>query len=74
MPWLADLVESSEGSLSVLPAQCLCEFLLMKDGQWKKERKDGSSLDKKVATLSIFFFWGGKAKISKSVVYCSTKH
>ena len=28
MPWLADLVESSEGSLSILPVQCLCEFLL----------------------------------------------
>lgn len=28
MPWLADLVESSEGSLNVLPVQCLCEFLL----------------------------------------------
>jgi len=30
MPWLADLVESSEGSLNSLPLQCLCEFLLMK--------------------------------------------
>ena len=28
MPWLADLVESSEGSFDVLPVQCLCEFLL----------------------------------------------
>ncbi|XP_063286495.1 integrator complex subunit 1 [Pelobates fuscus] len=28
MPWLADLVQSSEGSLDVLPVQCLCEFLL----------------------------------------------
>ncbi|CAG5115061.1 unnamed protein product, partial [Candidula unifasciata] len=28
MPWLAELVESSEGSLDVLPVQCLCEFLL----------------------------------------------
>ena len=28
MPWLADLVESNEGSLAVLPVQCLCEFLL----------------------------------------------
>ena len=28
MPWLADLVESSEGSFNVLPVQCLCEFLL----------------------------------------------
>jgi len=29
MPWLAELVQSSEGSLDVLPVQCLCEFLLM---------------------------------------------
>uniref|UniRef100_UPI00358F4073 integrator complex subunit 1 n=1 Tax=Myxine glutinosa TaxID=7769 RepID=UPI00358F4073 len=28
MPWLADLVEASEGSLDILPVQCLCEFLL----------------------------------------------
>ncbi len=28
MPWLADLVESSDGSFNLLPVQCLCEFLL----------------------------------------------
>ncbi|KAL8588066.1 hypothetical protein ACOMHN_012104 [Nucella lapillus] len=28
MSWLAELVEASEGSLAVLPVQCLCEFLL----------------------------------------------
>lgn len=28
MPWLAELVEASEGSLDMLPVQCLCEFLL----------------------------------------------
>ena len=28
MPWLADLVDSNEGSLDMLPVQCLCEFLL----------------------------------------------
>ena len=33
MPWLADLVESSEGSLGVLPVQCLCEFLLSCQGE-----------------------------------------
>lgn len=27
-PWLAELVESNEGSWNVLPVQCLCEFLL----------------------------------------------
>lgn len=41
MPWLADLVQSSEGSLNALPLQCLCEFLLMKhntDGHQSKLR------------------------------------
>ncbi|XP_064459431.1 integrator complex subunit 1-like [Ornithodoros turicata] len=28
MPWLAELVESCEGSFDHLPVQCLCEFLL----------------------------------------------
>ncbi|XP_054737283.1 integrator complex subunit 1 isoform X1 [Anastrepha obliqua] len=28
MPWLSDLVQSSEGDFSHLPVQCLCEFLL----------------------------------------------
>ncbi|XP_076057704.1 integrator complex subunit 1 [Oratosquilla oratoria] len=32
MPWLAELVESSEGAFSVLPVQCLCEFLLSESG------------------------------------------
>lgn len=33
MPWLADLVQNCEGSLSQLPVQCLCEFLLSAGGQ-----------------------------------------
>lgn len=33
MPWLADLVQNSEGSLSQLPVQCLCEFLLSTNTQ-----------------------------------------
>ncbi|KAG7214008.1 hypothetical protein KM043_001378 [Ampulex compressa] len=33
MPWLADLVQNSEGSLSQLPVQCLCEFLLSTNSQ-----------------------------------------
>ncbi|XP_014230547.1 integrator complex subunit 1 [Trichogramma pretiosum] len=28
MPWLAELVQNNEGSLSQLPVQCLCEYLL----------------------------------------------
>lgn len=45
IPWLSDLVESSEGSLEVLPVQCLCEFLLMgsRDSIKKDESKDKSS-------------------------------
>ncbi|KAJ1532280.1 hypothetical protein ONE63_000894 [Megalurothrips usitatus] len=40
MPWLADLVESSEGALSHLPVQCLCEFLLSStvDKQHKQQQ------------------------------------
>ena len=53
MPWLADLVESSEGSFSVLPVQCLCEFLLNdafcqqsedEPGKGGKKRKAGELL------------------------------
>ena len=41
MPWLAELVQSSEGSLDVLPVQCLCEFLLMeKTGDHDKDDDD----------------------------------
>ena len=41
MPWLAELVHSSEGSLDVLPVQCLCEFLLMeKTGDSDKDDDD----------------------------------
>ena len=29
MPWLASLVDGSEESMTMLPVQCLCEFLLM---------------------------------------------
>jgi len=44
MPWLAELVQSSEGSLDVLPVQCLCEFLLLeKTGESGKEDGEGSS-------------------------------
>ncbi|XP_031573151.1 integrator complex subunit 1-like [Actinia tenebrosa] len=43
MPWLAELVQSSEGSLDVLPVQCLCEFLLM-------EQPAADNLDQPVST------------------------
>uniref|UniRef100_A0A182NU73 Uncharacterized protein n=1 Tax=Anopheles dirus TaxID=7168 RepID=A0A182NU73_9DIPT len=32
MPWLADLVQNSEGDFNHLPVQCLCEFLLANAG------------------------------------------
>lgn len=28
MPWLAELVQTSEGAFAHLPIQCLCEYLL----------------------------------------------
>ncbi|XP_078691976.1 integrator complex subunit 1-like [Branchiostoma floridae x Branchiostoma belcheri] len=40
MPWLAELVESSEGSMEVLPVQCLCEFLLHDIGEEAAEQED----------------------------------
>ncbi len=40
MPWLADLVESSDSSLDVLPVQCLCEFLLHESLEGSTEEED----------------------------------
>lgn len=40
MPWLAELVESNEGSLDVLPVQCLCEFLLHDPQDGNKDDED----------------------------------
>ncbi|XP_067009610.2 integrator complex subunit 1 [Anabrus simplex] len=39
MPWLADLVENSEGALSHLPVQCLCEFLLSSSSLVQPEKQ-----------------------------------
>ncbi|NXC33659.1 INT1 protein, partial [Campylorhamphus procurvoides] len=50
MPWLADLVQSSEGSLDVLPVQCLCEFLLhdaADESTSGEEEEDGESKDQR---------------------------
>ncbi|XP_027623842.1 integrator complex subunit 1 isoform X2 [Tupaia chinensis] len=50
MPWLADLVQSSEGSLDVLPVQCLCEFLLhdaADDATSGEEEDEGESREQK---------------------------
>ena len=53
MPWLADLVQSSESSLSVLPSQCLCEFLLMKDEKAKPMKIPHAVHETKVYFLFI---------------------
>ncbi|XP_029433335.1 integrator complex subunit 1 [Rhinatrema bivittatum] len=49
MPWLADLVQSSEGSLDVLPVQCLCEFLLhdAAESTSGEEDEEGESKEKR---------------------------
>ncbi|XP_020830897.1 integrator complex subunit 1 isoform X2 [Phascolarctos cinereus] len=50
MPWLADLVQSSEGSLDVLPVQCLCEFLLhdaADDATSGEEEEEGESKEQR---------------------------
>ncbi|XP_054429276.1 integrator complex subunit 1 [Pteronotus mesoamericanus] len=48
MPWLADLVQASEGSLDVLPVQCLCEFLLHDAAaEEEEEEEDGGSKEQK---------------------------
>ncbi|XP_049307137.1 integrator complex subunit 1 isoform X1 [Bactrocera dorsalis] len=42
MPWLSDLVQSSEGDFSHLPVQCLCEFLLFNTNAITEENnRDG---------------------------------
>ncbi|XP_063229314.1 integrator complex subunit 1 isoform X2 [Bacillus rossius redtenbacheri] len=46
MPWLADLVENSEGDFSHLPVQCLCEFLLSSSEKQNKHPQLLSHLQK----------------------------
>ncbi|XP_063961921.1 integrator complex subunit 1-like [Lytechinus pictus] len=41
MPWLAELVNSAEGSLDVLPVQCLCEFLINQEADKDSGGSDG---------------------------------
>lgn len=38
MPWLADLVQNSEGDFNHLPVQCLCEFLLSNSSSMDNHR------------------------------------
>lgn len=56
MPWLADLVQSSEGSLDVLPVQCLCEFLLhdaADDATSGEEEEEGESKEQKAKKRQV---------------------
>lgn len=70
MPWLADLVQSSEGSLDVLPVQCLCEFLLHdaaddassvddeEEGESKEQRAKKRQVRLRIdCTLLVLFFY-----------------
>lgn len=60
MPWLADLVQSSEGSLDVLPVQCLCEFLLhdaADDGLLIDDDDEGGSKEQKAKKRQVQVFF-----------------
>ena len=61
MPWLADLVQSSEGSLDVLPVQCLCEFLLHDAADEPAsggEEEEGESKEQKARKRQVSAHWG----------------
>ena len=58
MPWLADLVQSSEGSLDVLPVQCLCEFLLhdaADDSFPVEDDEEGESKEQKAKKRQVIY-------------------
>lgn len=60
MPWLADLVQSSEGSLDVLPVQCLCEFLLhdaADDTPSADDDEEGESKEQRAKKRQVIFMW-----------------
>lgn len=61
MPWLADLVQSSEGSLDVLPVQCLCEFLLhdaADESTSGEEEEEGESKEQRAKKRQVSGPWG----------------
>lgn len=61
MPWLADLVQSSEGSLDVLPVQCLCEFLLhdaADESTSGEEEEEGESKDQRAKKRQVSILLG----------------
>ena len=55
LPWLIRLIEANEGSLSVLPIQCLCEFLLHRIASQSPMNVDkkGSKQDRKAAQSKL---------------------
>ncbi|CAH1273045.1 INTS1 [Branchiostoma lanceolatum] len=53
MPWLAELVESSEGSMEVLPVQCLCEFLLHDIGEEAAQQEDEELLEMEKSKMEM---------------------
>lgn len=60
MPWLADLVQSSEGSLDVLPVQCLCEFLLhdaADESTSGEEEEEGESKEQRAKKRQVSGLW-----------------
>ena len=67
MPWLADLVQSSEGSLNSLPIQCLCEFLLMKHvTDVELHHSKSKSIKPKVAARLQDLLMGSEATVQSS--------
>lgn len=77
MPWLADLVQSSEGSLDVLPVQCLCEFLLHDaaddnqpiDDDDEGESKEQRAKKRQVCLLNETLFFFKKKTVSSNGIY-----
>ncbi|XP_024619277.1 integrator complex subunit 1 [Neophocaena asiaeorientalis asiaeorientalis] len=74
MPWLADLVQSSEGSLDVLPVQCLCEFLLHDaadepaSGEEEEEGESREQKAKKRQVLDYFLRRLGSSQVASRVL------
>ena len=73
MPWLADLVESSEGSFNVLPVQCLCEFLLNSacstHGNEDEDNLDNESQDSTGSNIAISESGRKKAKQKQLLIH-----
>ena len=56
MSWLVDLIQSSSGSLDLLPVQCLCEFLLLESDDKDKEhghKRDARAKKEQVDNLVL---------------------